>query len=239
MRSSSRRTVLVTVAFLITSFFLAIGTASAAPARGHSPFGHFNRVRMAESVARVTGTAIDPDTRAPIKVTVTSDGRAKATVCANKWDAAVARRHPHYGGHHDFAVRLPIPNGAHRVCVIALDVGRGHNTRLRCATVTGHNNPVGVITGATHTARRRHTHRLGGRSGHHRADPHHHEVDGNRPVRATADLPATLPAAWRSYGTRHGFSVTVPPHVSSTRRASRSPTAVPGMTGRSVAERCR
>src|SRR5689334_15756213 len=155
MRSSSPRTVrtavVATVAILVTTFLLAPGSASAATPRHHAPFGHVNRIRMAESVALVTGTAIDPDTTAPIKVTVTLDGRTAATVVARKWNAAVARRHPHYGGHHDFEVRLPIANGSHRICVTARNVGRGHNTRLGCATVTGHNNPAGAITAASHT----------------------------------------------------------------------------------------
>lgn len=211
MRSPSHRTVLLTVAFLITTFVVTTGPAAAAsPPRSHSPFGHFNRISMAESVAQVTGTAIDPDTVAPIEVTVMLDGRTVRTVLARRWNRDVARRHPHYGGHHDFAVRVPIANGSHRICAIARNVQRGHSTRLGCGTVTGQNNPVGAITAATHTA-------TGVTLTGWAVDPNTTaparvdlSLDSGRPVHAIADLAATLPASWQSYGTRHGFTVTVP-----------------------------
>jgi hypothetical protein len=202
--------VCATVGLLAAGFVLGPDAASAAVPTGHSPFGHLAPVHVARSVAQLTGTAIDPDTTAPIKVTVKMDGQAQLTVTARKFDATVAQRHPHYGGHHDFDVHLPIPNGRHHVCVIARNVGRGHDVLFRCVTVTGRNNPVGAITGATHTP-------AGVTLTGWALDPNTATpvrvaigVDGGRPVGATAELPVTLPTAWQSYGPRHGFSVTVP-----------------------------
>lgn len=211
-RSLRSRGVIAATAATLTTIGLAVGATAAdavVTAPSHLPFGRLDRVQVVESVAHLTGYAIDPDTTAPITIKITLDGRTTASLTADRYSATFAHNHPHYGGRHIFDAHLPVPNGSHHICVVAVNVGRGHNVELRCATVTGHNDPVGAITAVTHTA-------AGVTLSGWALDPNTTgpaqvavSVDGAPPVVSTANVTATLPAAYQSYGPRHGFAVTV------------------------------
>jgi len=106
---ATTRSVIAAIAATLTTFGLAVGAtpataamADAMTATSHLPVGHLDRVTVAESVAHLTGYAIDPDTIAPVKVRITLDGRTKATLTADRYNATFAKNHPHYGGRHTF-----------------------------------------------------------------------------------------------------------------------------------------
>lgn len=220
-RSLRRRAVIAAVAAALTILGLAVGASGASAAvtvPAHLPFGHLDRVTVAESVAHLAGYAIDPDTTAPINVKISVDGRTTATLTADQYNATFARNHPYYGGRHTFDTHLPVANGLHRICVAAVNVGRGHDVELGCASVTGQNDPVGAITAVSHTA-------AGVTLTGWALDPNTTapaqvsvSVDAARPVVSTANTPTTLPTAYQSYGPGHGFAVTIP--------ATRAPHAV-------------
>ena len=86
----------------------------------------------------VTGWAVDPDTNAPIRVTITADGTARTTVLAN------GPAGPKRG--HAFAASVPLGNGRHTICAIGINTGFGSgNSAPACAVVSLNFNPYGAL----------------------------------------------------------------------------------------------
>jgi hypothetical protein len=114
---------------------------------GTAPFGHLDSVVAAGDGFRAVGWVADPNTRAPITVTVSSEQRTvKAVAGLSRPD--VGRAHPEVGSDHGFDVRFPgLGPGAHQVCVWADNVGAGTEARsLGCTVVTVPDlNPFGVL----------------------------------------------------------------------------------------------
>jgi hypothetical protein len=99
-----------------------------------NPFGAFDSVTpLGGGRVRVAGWAIDPNTTAPIRVHVYSDGRGVASILADRERSDLARFG--YGTAHGFRADVNVGPGAHSVCVFAINVGSGSNVRLRCLPV--------------------------------------------------------------------------------------------------------
>ncbi|MDQ1422898.1 MAG: hypothetical protein QOD72_396, partial [Acidimicrobiaceae bacterium] len=153
------------------------------------PQGALTSVINGPDGVAVTGTAIDPDTAAPVDVSVFLDGRQVAALAGP-----------------DFGVTLSPSDGKHRVCAVALDDLAQSRPELGCNDFTVSSVPFGaleaanaIVTGwaiAPSTAASI------------SVDLY---VDGTYARTVPADLPrADIGAAYPAYGARHGFAATLP-----------------------------
>jgi hypothetical protein len=115
------------------------------------PFGALDSVHSGSSGVRVIGWAIDPDTHAPMPVSIISDGHILATIKADVARADVARDYGKFGADHGFAATYVLASGTHQVCARARNVTRtGHDSTgadktVGCQTVHVVTNPVGQV----------------------------------------------------------------------------------------------
>ena len=104
----------------------------------------------ADSV-RVQGWTSDWNTLNPIDIVVMINGVwAPGVFTANLPRTDVAARYGR-GANFGYDVTLPAPAGALSVCVVALNVGRGENTILGCATTTATTPTTPTTTTTTST----------------------------------------------------------------------------------------
>ena len=180
-----------------------------------SPMGAYG-TRDHPGGLRFEGWAVDPDTGDPVDVhgyvgTVAAGG----TAAGNRPDIAVA--YPLAGPAHGFdGLVVPAGHGTHEACAYGINrpATPGGNALLDpgCRSVTLTGVPYGSY-GATRTA-------TGVRVDGWALDPDvadpvtvHIYVDGNHPATATQadDDRPDIAAAFRGYGARHGFDVTIGP----------------------------
>lgn len=117
---------------------------------GTAPFGNLESVRADGDGIRVVGWVADPDTTAPIAVTLSSNQRT-ITAVAGLHRPDVGAAHPRVGPNHGFDVRYPgLGPGVHQICVWADNVGAGNRARaLGCADVDLGRPPVGNLESVT------------------------------------------------------------------------------------------
>ena len=98
-----------------------------------NPFGSLDSVRSTAQGVKVSGWAIDPNTKAPIDVHLYLAGGGIYPV-----HAEVSRPDLipvfDYGGAHGFAKTLPGAGGSHTVCAYGINRGAGSNALLGCRT---------------------------------------------------------------------------------------------------------
>jgi hypothetical protein len=100
-----------------------------------APIGSLDVVRPVKGGVQDAGWAIDPDTSAPIAVTVSVDG-ATQRVTANRDRSDVARAYPASGPAHGYETTITAKPGARQVCVQGIDSAGGVPTSYGCRTVT-------------------------------------------------------------------------------------------------------
>ena len=87
------------------------------------------------NTATFTGTATDVNSSAPVVVSGYVDGKyALATTASNTG--------------HGYSISVPVGEGSHPVCLYAINLGLGNNTRLGCQTLLIRNNPLGALESA-------------------------------------------------------------------------------------------
>jgi hypothetical protein len=204
-----RRTLVAGAVGLGVVLSAAAAPAASAAAGAGNPWGALAPMSWQLGKLNLHGYAIDPNTTSPVSVTITRDGQAVRTVTAGEPRAWLSRTFPYYGGRHGWSTSIAVPAGAHSVCATVRNVGAGHDSLLRCVTVTSHNDPVGRFS-ATHTA-------AGIVVTGWALDPNvvdavrvRPTLDGTPTPQVVADDPATVPSWWSANGRAHGFSVTVP-----------------------------
>ena len=101
----------------------------------YNPYGGIAGVTQIPNKVQVAGLAADPDTSAPINVTLSADGKPLGTLVANQ--------PTHHG--HGFSASYSLPNGTHTFCAVGINVGAGSNASLGCVTATLNFNPRGGI----------------------------------------------------------------------------------------------
>ena len=207
-RRARRRPAFVAALLIFLTVLTATVPANAA-ATAHTPFGALDTATFTAGAVTVAGWAIDPDTTAPITVTITIDSHQAATITAAGYRPDVARYYRHYGARHGYTTRIGIPDGVHTICVTAINTGAGANTRLGCRPVTGRNSPVGALTAVTRTAGAT-AHLTGWALDPNTAGPItvRVTVNGAPATTGTAGTPTTVPAAWAGYGAAHGYTLT-------------------------------
>ncbi|SHH23345.1 Fibronectin type III domain-containing protein [Jatrophihabitans endophyticus] len=111
------------------------------------PIGDLDRLAQVPGGARATGWVFDPDARtAPVTVYATVDGKKTSTVSASRSRSDVAKAHPNAGAAHGFAFTVPVTEGRHDVCIVAVNVGKGRNVTLGCLRKTVFDyGPFGAI----------------------------------------------------------------------------------------------
>ena len=117
---------------------------------GRAPIGSLDSVGVAGTSARVSGWAIDPDTKKPIPVHVYVAGKGTAFT-ADNLRRDVGQAYPGYGNAHGFSEVVDLPAGRSTLCVYAINTA-GDNTTLGCQSVTGQDKgqaPIGSVDGVT------------------------------------------------------------------------------------------
>ncbi|MFT4218373.1 MAG: CHAP domain-containing protein, partial [Micropruina sp.] len=99
-----------------------------------SPFGKVDRVLPSAGQVTIEGWAMDPNSTDPVEVQVQADGnnlaKARASVSRSDVDAAF-----HRGVGFGYLIAAPLSPGSHRVCITAINVGKGANTQLGCSDI--------------------------------------------------------------------------------------------------------
>ncbi|MEI7888134.1 MAG: hypothetical protein WCJ04_12145, partial [Actinomycetes bacterium] len=122
------------VAIAATAMLLASCEAAPAPGTSSSPSGYVDSVVGGEGSVRVQGWASDWNTLNPIKVVFLVNGEwVKQIFTADTSRPDVDRKYAR-GANFGFDETLSVPAGAVSVCAVALNVGRGEDTILGCAT---------------------------------------------------------------------------------------------------------
>jgi len=143
-----RRAALVAAALALVG--TSVPSAFAATPTTGTPVGNVDYVSGQAGQVLVKGWAWDPDTTAPVVVSV-SVGAAAATTTANVARPDVYRVYPTAGPNRGFVVTVPVlAGGTQNVCVTAANVGAGVDKRFSCRTVTLPGvAPVGHLDSAT------------------------------------------------------------------------------------------
>jgi hypothetical protein len=124
--------------------FASPTASEAATPAAHSPVGALDRLVVISGGVRAVGWAFDPDApKVSIRVSVVVDGAVAATAAANRTRDDVAQAYPEAGPAHGFNFRSLVPEGDHRVCVVALNIKAGANTSLGCITRNFDYGPIG------------------------------------------------------------------------------------------------
>jgi hypothetical protein len=112
-----------------------------------APTGSIDAITARYDTVRVRGWAIDPNTADPVGVRVYVDGVGRAALTASSSRPDIGKALPAYGPNHGFDLTgLQLGNGAHQVCVYAINLGIGAaNSTLGCRTVRTSGNPVGGV----------------------------------------------------------------------------------------------
>ncbi|MDP9181971.1 MAG: peptidoglycan-binding protein [Actinomycetota bacterium] len=116
-----------------------------------APFGALDVPSYVLGNAIVRGWTIDADTTEPIQVSAIVDGGVPTTVSALVPRSDVASSYPEWGANHGFQILIPLLDGTHEVCLVALNaIGTpGTDTQMGCSTINAQHNPVGALSSLT------------------------------------------------------------------------------------------
>ena len=98
----------------------------------NSPFGQFERMTVASGRVTVSGWAIDPDAAGPVIVQMYVDRRDDAP--DGLGGPVPPRRgavYPAAGPDHGYSMSMDVSDGAHSICVFAINVGPGSRAEAR------------------------------------------------------------------------------------------------------------
>ncbi len=116
----------------------------------NNPFGNVELVQTNFGSFRVAGWAIDPNTKDPIDVHVYVNGVGYA-VKSDQSRADVGSAFPSFGSNHGFDAEVPASSlGNVTICLYAINVGAGVNTKLACTVRESRGgSPVGALDTVT------------------------------------------------------------------------------------------
>ena len=101
---------------------------------------------------KVSGWAFDGDApKTSLTVTVKIDSTSHSVV-ANLARADIAKKYPLAGQYHGYSAAYTLPEGSHRVCVTAHNIGYGSNVTFPCKTAVLNFTPTAAITSLTATS---------------------------------------------------------------------------------------
>ncbi len=105
--------------------------------------GVVESVGAAPGAVHVKGWAVDPTSSDQVRVRISVDGTAVATVVAD--DPRVDLDNLFGQAAHGFEVTVPVGAGEHQICVDGLPAGGGRAQRIGCATTSTGGSPVGGV----------------------------------------------------------------------------------------------
>jgi hypothetical protein len=172
-----------------------------------NPKAALNTIAQHSPGARVTGWAVDPDTTKPISVDLYGDGKKLTRVTADGGGA-------NYDGHH-YTATVPLTDGKHTVCAVAINTGYGSGNSARaCMSVTLDFEPYGKFESVTRADGSNDVVATGWAidpDSKTKPVPVQVSVDGGDPVTGKANLPRLdVAKSHPGTGTKHGFAVDVP-----------------------------
>lgn len=155
-RNSTARMSIGIIAIAATAMLLASCRPAPAPGTSSSPSGYLDSVVRDESNIRVQGWASDWNTRESINVVFMVNGVwAMGFFKANTARPDLERKYSR-GANFGFDEILRVPGvGLATVCAVAINVGRGENTLLGCATANytpANSIPAPEVTTTTSTS---------------------------------------------------------------------------------------
>ncbi|NKY22518.1 hypothetical protein [Cellulomonas denverensis] len=109
-----------------------------------TPRGALDSVTGGMEQFTVSGWALDPDTRDPIRVHVYVDGKSVQALTADGVRNDVDRAYG-MGPNHGYSAVIAATRGQHEVCVYAIDSSGGGNPRIGCKTVTVNGTAFGAL----------------------------------------------------------------------------------------------
>jgi hypothetical protein len=101
----------------------------------NNPSGTMSAALISGNTATFTGTATDANSSAPVVVSGYLDGRRVLYTTASN-------------AGHGYSLTVPVGEGSHSVCLYAINLGPGNNTRLGCQSLLIRNNPLGALESA-------------------------------------------------------------------------------------------
>lgn len=123
-----------------------IGDAHAAGVPAGSPVGVAEHMWFQPGGMTFTGWTYDPSSpKAAISAYITVDNHLAQLVTANRPRPDIAKKYPAAGANHGFQTFVAIPQGKHRVCVRARNIGAGSNVNFRCQDRDLEYGPFGAI----------------------------------------------------------------------------------------------
>jgi hypothetical protein len=197
---------------ILSAYGLTLVTGPPPPPPPQPPIGQLDLVRQVPGGVLVFGWAIDPDTTAPIDVHIYVDNAIVGGWRADRYRPDVGAAYPGSGDNHGYDVTIPMAEGAHEVCVYAINVGPATgNPQLGCRSVTVSHTPFGVLD-AVHTVSGQTVRVAGWAIDPDTADPIEVQIylDGVRLAILTANgNRPDVGAAHLGYGDNHGFDTTI------------------------------
>ena len=177
-----------------------------------SPIGSFDSlVLLPGDLAQVSGFAYDPDSVDPVAVTVSWDGKAEPASPATLTRTDAASRFPGYGSNHGFVLSKPLADGTHTACITAVNAPGtvGSAAPIGCRTLTVTHSGVGAFE-VLRTLPAPGSVTFSGWA----LDPDTTtaakvavSLDGRYLQVLTAGVGrSNLPAAWKAWGTAHGYT---------------------------------
>lgn len=113
----------------------SLGALAGAGAGAGSPFGVVDQLTLTSATsARISGWAIDPDTRDPIQIHTWVDGQATGNL-ADIGRGDIGSAFPGFGPNRGFDFTVSVPPTAQNICVYAINVGSGGHVPLKCLRV--------------------------------------------------------------------------------------------------------
>jgi len=177
---------------------------------GRAPVGAIDFAVAQGASIRVSGWALDPETSAPIDVSIAFHGTTTRHV-ANVERPDIAAAFPGKGSAHGFDVRSPIlGTGVKQVCVVAMNVGVGQDRVLGCQDIqTGQDLPVGSFDALTQQADGSVLARGWAFDGEYTeaSSPVTYSVNGAPPALAQANVPRPDVNAFFGISGSHGFDL--------------------------------
>ncbi|MBW9119446.1 hypothetical protein JNB63_05005 [Microbacterium trichothecenolyticum] len=175
------------------------------------PIGSLDAVQAQPGGLAISGWALDTDTAAPIWVHAYVDGAFSTAFYADGTRADVSAVHPGFGDKHGYSFTVKAATGQHRVCLYAINEGRGtKNTELGCMIASVGGDPLGE--GLSATAGPQQLTVSGWAIDPDTTEPTwvHIYVDGAFAAGAYADQQRSDLGVYSAFGTKHGYSTTVP-----------------------------
>lgn len=111
----------------------------------NNPIGSVERVVQLPTGVQVSGWALDLNSTSSVTVNVSVDAKLVTSTVASVARTDIAARYPSVGANHGFSLLLNLAAGAHTVCLDAINVGPGVNSRLGCVAITVRNDPIGNL----------------------------------------------------------------------------------------------